>query len=143
MNRDLAGFVRAVGLACVGLGGLAIARPRALAEAAGVRSAGDASLPVLVRLAAARQVVLGLALLTRSPVDVRRSAGLFLPLTALDAAAVLGGTRQGVLARRSAVLSLVVLATNAALVGVSGSRPPGRSPRPASRRLLPGRRAAS
>ena len=58
-----------------------------------------------------------------------RSAGLFLPLTALDAAAVLVGTRQGVLARRSAAMSLVVLATNVAIAAVSRPEPPARTPR--------------
>ena len=142
MRRDLATFVRAVGVASLGLGGLGLARPRALAAAAGVQPVGDASLPVLVRLAAARQVVLGLALLTRSPVDVRRAAGLFLPLTVLDAVAVVGATRQGVLARRSTGMSLAVLATNVVVAAVSESRPPERSPRRRSRRRPPGRPAA-
>ena len=138
MSPDLRSFVRAVGVVSVGLGGVGVARPRALAAAAGVRPTGDASLPVLVRLAAARQVVLGLALLTRSPVDVRRSAGLFLPLTALDAATVLAGTRQGVLARRSSVMSLVVLAANVGIAAVSRPEPPARSRRRAGRQLPPG-----
>ena len=74
-------FVRGVGVVSLGLAAVGLAAPRELASLAGVRASGDASLPVLVRLNAARQAVLGLALLTRTPVDVRRSAGLFLPLT--------------------------------------------------------------
>ena len=85
--------MRGVGVVSVGLAG----RGAGPAARAGRRRRGaasdDASLPVLVRLNAARQGVLGLALLTRTPVDVRRSAGLFLPLTALDAVAVLLGVR--------------------------------------------------
>ena len=104
--------MRAVGVVSLLLAALGMVRPRALASAAGVRSSADASLPLLVRLAAARQAVLGLALLTRSPVDVRRSAGLFLPLTALDAAAVLLAQQQGVLRPRSVVMATTVLATN-------------------------------
>ena len=66
--------------------------------------------------------MLGLALLTRRPTDVARSSGLFLPLTALDAVAVLAGARAGVLGRRSVVMALAVLATNAA-VSRSAARP--------------------
>ena len=72
-------------------------------------------MPLLVRLNAARQISLGLALLTKR-VPVRRASGLFLPLTALDAGAVLAARRAGALEQRSAVAALVVLATN---VGVS------------------------
>ena len=109
-------LVRGVGVVSVGLAAVGLARPRELAAAAGVRTADDASLPVLVRLNAARQGVLGLALLTRTPVDVRRSSGLFLPLTALDAVAVLLGVRAQVLAPRSAVMALTVLGVNVAVV---------------------------
>ncbi len=108
-------FVRAVGWTSLALAGVAVARPRALAAAGGVVPVADASLPLLVRLAAARQGVLGLALLTRTPVPVARASGLFLPLTALDAAAVLLAVRQGVLRPRAAALSTCVLAVNAAV----------------------------
>ena len=108
---------RAVGQISLGLAGVALLRPRELAAAAGVRVArDDRALPVLVRLIAARQAVLGLALLTRTPPDVRRAAGLFLPLTALDLAAVAGGSAAGVLSRRSLALSGAVLAVNAAVL---------------------------
>lgn len=107
-------FVRGVGVVSVGLAAVGLVRPRELAAVAGVRTAADdASLPVLVRLNAARQGVLGLAILTRTPVDVGRSSGLFLPLTALDAVAVLLGVRSRVLAPRSAAMALTVLAVNA------------------------------
>jgi len=115
MSGGLERFVRGVGVVSVGLAAVGLTRPRELAQVAGVRTPADASLPVLVRLTAARQAVLGLALLTRTPVDVGRAAGLFLPLTALDAVSVLVGVRRGVLARRSGALSLAVLAANAAV----------------------------
>ncbi len=107
---------RAVGHLSLVLAGIALVRPRDLAAAAGVRVAGDdRALPVLVRLVAARQAVLGLELLTRYPPDVRRAAGLFLPLTALDLAAVAGG----VLSRRSLAMAGAVLAVNAAVLGAA------------------------
>ena len=108
-------LVRGVGVVSVGLAAVGLARPRELAAVAGVRTADDASLPVLVRLNAARQLVLGIALLTRTPVDVRRSSGLFLPLTALDAVAVVLGVRSGVLAPRAAAMALAVVSVNAAV----------------------------
>lgn len=126
-RRDLELLVRGVGVVSLALAAVGLVRPRELAQAAGVRAPGDASLPVLVRLNAARQGVLGLALLTRSPVDVRRSAGLFLPLTALDAVAVLLGVRGGVLAPRSAAMALTVLGVNAAVLVVdAGTAQPSR-----------------
>ncbi len=108
-------LVHGVGAVSLGLAAVGVVRPRALAAAAGVRPADDPSLPLLVRLTSARQLVLGLALLTRSPVDVSRSARLFLPLTALDLVAVGVGVRQGVLAPRALAMSTAVLAANAAV----------------------------
>jgi len=109
---------RGVGWASLALAGVAVAAPRRLAAAAGVRHADeDATLPLLVRLAAARQVALGLALLTRRPLDPRRAAGLFLPLTAVDAAAVLAAWQRGTVAPRAAVASLAVLAATTAAAG--------------------------
>jgi hypothetical protein len=105
-------FVRAVGWTSLGLAAVAAVRPRALAAAAGVQTPDDPALPLLVRLCGARQAVVGLALLTRSPVDVGRSAGLFLPLTAADLVAVVAAHREGVVARRSVVMATVVLTTN-------------------------------
>jgi hypothetical protein len=110
----LQSFVRAVGVASVAFGVVAALAPRRVAAAGGVRAAAtDAALPVVVRFAAARQLSLGLALLTRHPPDAGRAARLFLPLTALDAAAALSGVRAGVLAPRAAALSLTVLAADA------------------------------
>ncbi|MCW2606972.1 MAG: hypothetical protein JWO60_1665, partial [Frankiales bacterium] len=43
------------------------------------------------------------------------ASGLFLPVTALDAAAVVGAWRGGVLRPRSAAMALAVLATNVAV----------------------------
>ena len=109
-------LVRGVGVVSVALGALAVVAPRRVASAGGVADPSPTGVTVLVRLAAARQVSLGLALLTRSPVPVARAAGLFLPLTALDAAAVLHASRSGLLAPRAARAALVVLATD---IGVS------------------------
>jgi hypothetical protein len=106
-------FVRVVGRVSVGLGVVAVVAPRQVARAGGVRTAHtDPALPLLVRLNAARQLALGLALLTRRPVDPLRSAALFLPITAVDAAAVLLARRAGLLAPRSTAMALTVLATN-------------------------------
>ncbi len=105
-------FVRAVGWASLALAGVGVTRPRALAVAGGVRDPAPETVPLLVRLASARQLVVGLAILSRRPTDVARSARLFLPLTALDAAAVAVAVRHGVLHRRAGVASATVLATN-------------------------------
>ena len=108
-------LVQGVGVVSVGLGAVAAVAPRRVAAAGGVRDPDAPVLPLLVRLVAARQLSLGVALLTRRPVPVGRASGLFLPVTALDAVAVLSGVRRGVLHRRSAALALAVLATNAAV----------------------------
>ena len=109
-------FVRAVGVVSVALAAVGLVRPRALTAAGGVvDDPGGGAVPLLVRLGAARQGVLGLALLTRRPTDVRRSAGLFLPLTTVDAVVVLLAVRAGVLLPRAGVASLAVLTTNAAV----------------------------
>ena len=108
-------LVRAVGVVSVVLGSVATVVPARVAAAGGVRDVSGPVLPLLVRLNAARQLSLGVALLTRTPVDVGRSAGLFLPVTALDAVAVLAARRSGALEPRSAVMALSVLATNVAV----------------------------
>lgn len=108
-------LVRAVGVVSVGLGVVATLAPAQVAAAGGVRDVSGPVLPLLVRLGAARQLSLGVALLTRHPVPVARASGLFLPLTALDAVAVLAARRAGALERRSAVAALSVLATNVAV----------------------------
>lgn len=107
--------VLGVGGVSVALAGIGMVRPRELAAAAGVVPSDDPVLPLLVRLNAARQGVLGLALLSRRPVAVRRSAELFLPLTALDAVAVVAAYRSGVVRPRSLAMALGVLATNAGI----------------------------
>ena len=108
-------LVRAVGVVSVGLGVVATVAPARVAAAGGVRDTSGPVLPLLVRLNAARQLSLGIALLTRRPVPVARASGLFLPVTALDAAAVLLARRAGALERRSAVMALSVLAANVAV----------------------------
>lgn len=108
-------LVRAVGLVSVGLGAVATVAPARVAAAGGVREVSGPVLPLLVRLNAARQLSLGLALLSRRPTPVSRASGLFLPLTALDAAAVLAARRAGALEPRSARMALTVLATNVAV----------------------------
>ena len=108
-------FVRAVGWASVGVGAAAAAAPRQVASLGGARDVRPDLVPVLVRLAGARQVAIGLAVLTRRPTDVRRTADLFLPLTVLDAGAVLHGVGSGALHRRAGVLALGVLATDVAV----------------------------
>jgi len=111
--EPLGGLVRAVGWASLALAGVAVVAPRLLAGTLGLRDPGASAVPVLVRLVAARQASLGLALLTRRPTPVRRSADLFLPLTALDAAAVVHGVRNGALDRRAAAAAAAVLTVNA------------------------------
>lgn len=105
-------FVRAVGWTSLALAAVGTAAPRRLAAFGGVANPAEAAVPVLVRLASARQAVIGLAVLTRRPTDVGRSARLFLPLTALDAGAVYTGVRSGALRPRAAAASTLVLATN-------------------------------
>lgn len=106
-------FVRAVGGVSVALAALGVARPRALTSAGGVvQVPGGGVVELVVRLGAARQGVIGMALLTRHPADLARSSGLFLPLTAVDAAVVVAAVRSGVLRPRAAAMSLAVLATN-------------------------------
>lgn len=116
----LARFVRGVGVVSVGLAAVGLARPRLLTSWGGVVDTGPRTgdvVGLLVRLGAARQGVVGLALLTRRPTDVRRSAGLFLPLTAVDAAVVVAAVRAGTLRPRAAAMSLAVLAANAGVAG--------------------------
>ena len=117
-----AAFVRAVGVVSVALAVVGLVRPRTLTTWGGVAAPpAGGELPLVVRLGAARQGVVGLALLTRHPTDVRRSADLFLPLTAVDAVVVLAAVRSGVLRPRAAAASLAVLATNV-LVAVRARR---------------------
>lgn len=110
---------RTIGGLSVWLGTVALFAPRAVARLLGVRAdatQGDAALPLLVRLVAARNIAMGAALLVSPPPQARRTSEVTLLLTGLDAAAVLVSRRTGDVASRSALLSLLVLATT--VVGV-------------------------
>lgn len=110
---------RSIGALSVWLGTVALFAPRAMTRLLGVRADAaqdDAALPLLVRLIAARNIAMGAALLVSPPPQARRTSEVTLLLTGLDAAAVLVSRRTGDVAGRSALLSLVVLATT--LVGV-------------------------
>ncbi len=111
--------VQGVGVASLVFGTAGVLAPRRLAGAFGVRPTQAPVLPLLVRFAASRQLALGAALLTRSPVPVGRSARLFLPVTAVDAAAAVVGHRQGLVGRRALVFSGAVLVTNVAVAAQS------------------------
>ena len=110
---------RSIGALSVWLGTVALFAPRAMTRLLGVRADAtqdDAALPLLVRLIAARNIAMGAALLVSPPPQARRTFEVTLLLTGLDAAAVLVSRRTGDVAGRSALLSLLVLATT--LVGV-------------------------
>jgi hypothetical protein len=107
---------RSVGTLSIWLGTAALFAPRRLSALLGVRDAAartDVALPLLVRLMAARNIAMGAALLVTPAPQARRTTEVTLLLTGLDAAAVLVARGGGDVARRSAVLSLVVLATAA------------------------------
>jgi hypothetical protein len=106
-----------VGTLSIGIGTAALFAPRALPRLLGASATGtreDVLLPLLVRLAAARNIAMGAALLVAPAPQPRRTTEVALLLTALDAAAVLVARRGGDVARRSAVTSLLVLGTAAA-----------------------------
>jgi hypothetical protein len=108
---------KTVGTVSIWLGTAALFVPRALPRLLGVSEAAsrtDAALPLLVRLIAARNIAMGAALLVTPAPQARRTTEVTLLLTGLDAAAVLVGHRGGDVARRSAALSLAVLATSVA-----------------------------
>lgn len=117
---QLARVGRGVGVVSLAVAAVGAARPQLLASVGGVRST-DPGLSVVVRFAAARQAALGLALLTRTPLDMRRAAGLFLPVTAIDAAAAVAGVRSGALERRAGIVAVTVLVANS-LVAVAARR---------------------
>ncbi|MGR7026943.1 DUF4267 domain-containing protein [Geodermatophilus sp. URMC 62] len=102
-----------VGSLSIWIGTAALFAPRWIAGALGVRpdaARGDVALPLLVRLAAARNIAMGAALLVTPAPQARRTTEVTLLLTALDAAAVWTSRAEGDVARRSAVLSGIVLA---------------------------------
>jgi hypothetical protein len=108
---------RTVGTLSIWVGTAALFAPRTLPRLLGASETGtrtDVLLPLLVRLAAARNIAMGAALLVTPAPQARRTTEVTLLLTALDAAAVLVARRDGDVARRSAVTSLAVLGTAAA-----------------------------
>jgi hypothetical protein len=117
MSRDWDVTRRSIGSLSIWLGTAALFVPRALPRLLGVdevatrTSSGRA---VSVRLIAARNIAMGAALLVTPAPQARRTTEVTLLLTVLDAVAVLVARRGGDVARRSAGLSLVVLALSAA-----------------------------
>jgi hypothetical protein len=106
-----------VGSLSMWLGTVALFAPRRMARLLGVHPRAmehDRALPLLVRLVAARNIAMGAALLVSPPPQAQRTTEVTLLLTGIDAAAVLVATRKSDTATRSAVLSLLVLATSAA-----------------------------
>ena len=117
MSRDWDLTRKSVGSLSIWLGTGALFAPRALTRVLGVDETAtrtDTALPLLVRLVAARNIAMGAALLVTPAPEARRTTEVTLLLTVLDATAVLVGRRGGDVARRSAGLSLVVLALSAA-----------------------------
>ncbi len=108
---------KSVGTLSIWIGTAALFAPRALPRLLGADDAAtraDVLLPLLVRLAAARNIAMGAALLVTPAPQARRTTEVTLLLTALDAAAVLLARRGGDVAQRGAVTSLAVLGTAAA-----------------------------
>ncbi len=108
---------KTVGTLSIWIGTAALFAPRTLPRWLGASETGtrtDVLLPLLVRLAAARNIAMGAALLVSPAPQARRTTEVTLLLTALDAAAVLVARRGGDVARRSPVLSLTVLSAAAA-----------------------------
>ena len=107
---------KSIGTLSIWIGTAALFAPRTLPRWLGASETGtrtDVLLPLLVRLAAARNIAMGAALLVTPAPQARRTTEVTLLLTALDAAAVLVARRGGDVARRSAVTSLAVLGTAA------------------------------
>jgi uncharacterized protein DUF4267 len=113
MTTDWDRTRKSIGSLSIWLGTGALFAPRAITSVLGVRDDAartDGALPLLVRLIAARNIAMGAALLVTPPPQPRRATEVTLLLTALDAAAVWTAAAEGDVARRSAVLSGVVLA---------------------------------
>lgn len=116
MARDWDVTRKTIGTLSIWIGTAALFAPRALPRLLGADDTGtrtDVLLPLLVRLAAARNIAMGAALLVTPAPQARRTTEVTLLLTALDAAAVLVARRGGDVAPRSVVLSSIVLATSA------------------------------
>ena len=113
MSNDWDNTRKAVGTLSIWIGTTALFAPRWIAGALGVRpdaARGDAALPLLVRLGAARNIAMGAALLVTPAPQARRTTEVTLLLTGLDAAAVWTSRATGDVRPRSAVLSGIVLA---------------------------------
>ena len=116
MARDWDVTRKSIGTLSIWIGTAALFAPRALPRLLGADDTGtrtDVLVPLLVRLAAARNIAMGAALLVTPAPQARRTTEVTLLLTALDAAAVLVARRGGDVAPRSVVLSSVVLGTSA------------------------------
>lgn len=116
MARDWDVTRKTIGTLSIWIGTAALFAPRALPRLLGADDTGtrtDVLLPLLVRLAAARNIAMGAALLVSPAPQARRTTEVTLLLTALDAAAVLVARRGGDVAPRSVVLSSIVLGTSA------------------------------
>ena len=116
MARDWDVTRKSIGTLSIWIGTAALFAPRALPRLLGADDTGtrtDVLLPLLVRLAAARNIAMGAALLVTPAPQARRTTEVTLLLTALDAAAVLVARRGGDVAPRSVVLSSIVLGTSA------------------------------
>ncbi|SDN75611.1 hypothetical protein [Geodermatophilus sp. DSM 45219] len=116
MARDWDVTRKTIGTLSIWIGTAALFAPRALPRLLGADDTGtrtDVLLPLLVRLAAARNIAMGAALLVTPAPQARRTTEVTLLLTALDAAAVLVARRGGDVAPRSVVLSSIVLGTSA------------------------------
>ena len=116
MARDWDVTRKSIGTLSIWIGTAALFAPRALPRLLGVDDTGtrtDVLLPLLVRLAAARNIAMGAALLVTPAPQARRTTEVTLLLTALDAAAVLVARRGGDVAPRSVVLSSTVLGASA------------------------------
>jgi hypothetical protein len=116
MTREWDVTRKSVGTLSIWIGTAALFAPRTLPRWLGASETGtrtDVLLPLLVRLAAARNIAMGAALLVTPAPQARRTTEVTLLLTALDAAAVLVARRGGDVAPRSAALSLAVLGTSA------------------------------
>lgn len=116
MARDWDVTRKTIGSLSIWIGTAALFAPRALPRLLGADDTGtrtDVLLPLLVRLAAARNIAMGAALLVTPAPQARRTTEVTMLLTALDAAAVLVARRGGDVAPRSVVLSSIVLGTSA------------------------------
>lgn len=109
----------AVGAVSVALGAAAVLAPRTTARAFGVRAGG--ALPLLVRMVGVRNAVMGLRTLQATGDEQARSVQAGFAVGAVDAVAVLAAWRAGLVSRRAALATLVVLGAIAALGAVAAA----------------------